>query len=284
MPLVHHLVQGLLIVLVVFEIAVADSSPIHAASVVLRGVLGRVVDRDSSAHRHHSNVLCHVLLTREVVHILLVSERVFLVLLKPILDCAQLRPCHCCDLTEDGTHGPIFSLHSHAIKLFLHLSNDSLSPAADLVVDELDVLLTLREELHFLSQLLLLTLQVRELALPDLLVVHCSYECTHLLFVCLVGLLVVCVRPNHLASVFVRDLELTHHFLLRNILCLQFVVLLLILTDSKEERGVSLLLRHELLHDLTHVGVVRLVANGLEALLDMPVVLHLSTHSFLEKG
>ena len=59
-------------------------------------------------------------------------------------------------------------------------------------------------------------------------------------------------------AVLVRNLQLSDTLLLFNVLCLPDVVLFLILAYSEQERGVGLLLRHELLNDLSDIRVISL--------------------------
>ena len=59
-------------------------------------------------------------------------------------------------------------------------------------------------------------------------------------------------------AVLVRNLQLSDTLRLFNILCLPDVVLSLILAYSEQERGVGLLLRHELLNDLSDIRVISL--------------------------
>ena len=59
-------------------------------------------------------------------------------------------------------------------------------------------------------------------------------------------------------AVLVRNLQLSDTLRLFNVLCLPDVVLSLILAYSEQERGVGLLLRHELLNDLSDIRVISL--------------------------
>ena len=105
-------------------------------------MLRSVVDREAAAHGHHTDVLRHVLFTCEVVHVLLISNRVFLVSITLLLDCAELGLSESSNLSKDLGNRPILGLDGHSSKLVLHLGNDSLGPAANLVIDQCHVLFT----------------------------------------------------------------------------------------------------------------------------------------------
>ena len=121
------------------------------------------------------------------------------------------------------------------------------------------------------------------LSLPRFRVVFHCHEKLNLSLVVFFALFIVQVRSFDLAAVFTRDLQLSHLLQLLLVESLELVVLLLICTNCKDELSVCLLLSHELGDDFTHVRVVRLAANLLEALLDVFVVGHLSAHAFLEE-
>ena len=127
------------VVLCVLYVAVGILSGAHATSVVLAGVLALVVDA-RPAHRHHSDVLRHVLFTHKVAHVVFVAYRVFFVLLLLLFDRGQLVLRQTCDFSEHVNDGSILCLNGHALQLLLHLDSDSIDPATDLVIDKLHVL------------------------------------------------------------------------------------------------------------------------------------------------
>ena len=122
------------------------------------------------------------------------------------------------------------------------------------------------------------------LALLCLRVVLCLHQLAHLQVVRLLELLVV--RHHGLLNVptvFVGDLQLEDALLLGLVQRLQLVVFLLVCADSQQKLRVGLLLGHELGDNLTDIRVVGLGTDLLEALLNVPIVLHLPTHALLEE-
>ena len=169
------------------------------------------------------------------------------------------------------------------MQLVLHLGTDALEPATHLVIDELHVFPSVVKRLKLRCQVLLLMGKMGILSLLRFcLVFHC-HEVLNLSLVVFFALFIVHVRSLDLATVFIRDLQLSHLLQLLLVQSLELVVLLLICTNREDELSVGLLLSHELGDDFAHVGVVRLTANLLEALLDVFVVGHLSAHAFLEE-
>ena len=71
-------------------------------------------------------------------------------------------------------------------------------------------------------------------------------------------LVLIVIGTIDIPAVLVRNLQFSNSLLLFNVFCLQEVVLSLILAYSEQERGVGLLLRHELLNDLSDIRVISL--------------------------
>jgi len=156
---------------------------------------------------HDSDVLCHVLFAHEVAHVVFVSHVIILILLLlPLLDLSQLPTSQLRDLTEDLCDAFAFRLNSHATKLVLHLFDDSVRPASDLVVDQLHVLLALLETLKVDLEMLAFSLQVGVFGLLSLHRVIRIHEFFHLVFIGLVGVFVLRLRPDNIPSILVRDL------------------------------------------------------------------------------
>ena len=278
--LVLHLEQGLVVVLVVVGLAVHSGA--HAAGVVLARVLRLVVQRTQTAHRHHADVLRHVLFLHEIVHVLFVSERAFfLVGLLLLLDGLQLSLDEGGDLAHDVDQAAVLHRDRHSLQLLLHLRAHALRPSAHLVVDQLDVLFAILDALELSLQLLLFSLQVSVLGLIGLSVVFRVHKGAHLALVDFVLLLVVRLGFLDLSAVFVGNLQHSHPLRFLTVQLLKLVVLLLILADSEEQGGVGLLLGHEFLDDFAHIRVVSLDTDRLKALLDVPVLSHLARHSLL---
>jgi len=224
--------QSLLIMLRVFDIA--GSVATYPARVELWGVLGSVVNWNSSAQGHDANVFGQVVLTREVVHVLLITDRILLILFTSLLNSAQLRSRQSSDLTENDRERSIFSLDCHATQLLMHLGNDSLGPSPDLIVDKLYVILSLVKALQFLLQHLLLIHKACIILFLRLLVIYWVHKCSQLIFVTINRrLLVFLGLLGDLTPVFVCNRKLLNLLLLLLIHHPQFVVLLLILTDSE---------------------------------------------------
>ena len=134
-------------------------------------------------------------------------------------------------------------------------------------------------------QLSLLALYVGILSLACLHLVLCTSKDGHLSLERFgSGLIVLCRLLNNTASILISDSQLAHPLLLRLINLFQLFILSLILRDSHEERRISLFLGHELLHNLTHVRIVGLESDLLEACFEVTILGHLLAHAFLEEG
>ena len=154
LPLVHHLMVGLLVVLGLLMIAVHGAST-HCTScgVILRCVFRLIVHR-WTANRHDTNVLSNVFLAHEVAHVVLIGDRVLVILSLLLLllpDLAQLGARKLLNFPEHIHQASILRLDCQATQLFLHLSGDALGPAAHLIVNQLHILFAL----VLLGQLLL---------------------------------------------------------------------------------------------------------------------------------
>ena len=232
LPLVHHLVVGLLVVLRFLMVAV-DRASAHRTSccVILRCVLRLVVHR-GPADRHHSNVLRDVLLADKVAHVVLVRDRILvilplLLLLLPYL--AQLGARKLLNFPEHIHQASILCLDRQPAQLLLHLCRDALGPPAHLIVDQLHVLLALVLLRQLLLQLALLHLQHGILRLLALHVILRVNKLAHVLVIGLVGLLIVRARLlANLSLVLICDLKLSNLPLFHQIKGLQLVIFSLI--------------------------------------------------------
>ena len=133
----------LLVVLRFLEVA-ARVAP-HRTRVVLRRVLRLVVVAGAA---HHANVLRDVLLADEVAHVVFVADRVLVVilllllLLLLLLDLLQLRVGELLNLPEHVDQASVGRLDCQASELLLHLRSHACSPAANLIIYQLHVLLS----------------------------------------------------------------------------------------------------------------------------------------------
>ena len=75
------------------------------------------------------------------------------------------------DLTKDINNRAVLSLNIKALKLLLHLGNDTLRPASYLIIDQLHVFLAIKQTLQRGMQLSLLALYVGILSLSCLHVI-----------------------------------------------------------------------------------------------------------------
>ena len=104
-----------------------------------------VVGPHRTTHWHDSNVLRHVLLAHEVAHVVFVADGVLVVvrrLLLLLFDLVQLRMSKLLDLPEHVDQASVGRLDCQASELLLHLRSHACSPAANLIIYQLHVLLS----------------------------------------------------------------------------------------------------------------------------------------------
>ena len=281
--LFDHPLLCVVVVLGILNIAI-DTRCCHASRCEARGMLRLVVEGRASG-RHHADILGDVLLACEVSHEVGIGDWVFFFVLLALFDEGELWFSQSGDLTKDINDRSVLSLDIKALKLFLHLGNNTLRPASYLIIDYLHVFLAIKYTLQRGLQLSPLALYVGILSLSRFHLVLSTSKDVHLSLERFGSrLIVVCRLLNNDSSILISDSKLAHPLLLRFINLFQLFILSLIRGNSLKERWISLFLGHELLHDLTYVRIVGLESDLLEACFEVTILGHLLAHAFLEEG
>jgi len=137
LALVNQLMQGLLIVLGLFELTI-DSRIIHPARVILRGMLRLVIVARWHIHRPDAYIFDHIVFIGKIADVVLIQWVivVFLSLLLCLLYKAHLRFRKRGDFSEDMDNTAMVRWnHIGTLELFVHLLGDATRPASDLVID-----------------------------------------------------------------------------------------------------------------------------------------------------
>ena len=210
-----------------------------------------------------SDVLSEEVLSRKVVHKVLRSDEaaIFFVLLD--LEGLKLLADSLGNFLEQISKRLLANVSRDVLsELLIDLSDYLRAPAADLIVDEVDLAAELVGGLFILR------------VTKDLLVEGLDLGRVRLV-------LVIAFLAELLILVVVLHLQVVQLRCERLVVATKLVRLALVLADGGKELRVGLLTSQELGDDLVHVGVASLGFDLLESILDVTVPVHLGAHLFL---